>query len=308
MAAKQKVEFLITARDMTRGVFRRIRRSLLSMRTLIGGAFAALGLGSLVRHTLNFAKSMTNASDRLNATTRQMQALRVMAEDTGVSFETMVSVLQRLGRNADAAVDGNSELLMAFTRLGITFGQLREGRNNPVGLFMALADSVADAGDNVGALRNELARVGDTEIGQLIPLLQRGAGGIAREAANLQREGRIQSDAVIRQTAEQEAQLRRELLALQIEFAREMRQLLPLLIDAAKVLNQAADTFRQEGWPSAVRGVTNTVPTLRELGNAVEASSVGVSIFEGQLALQRLLERIANNTERTSRQSLNTLQ
>ena len=66
MAAKKEIQFVIRARDLTRGVFRRIGRTIGDVRTQLAGLIGAIGVSRLVRNMLEFATSIQAASERLD--------------------------------------------------------------------------------------------------------------------------------------------------------------------------------------------------------------------------------------------------
>ena len=237
MAAKKEIQFVIRARDLTRGVFRRIGRTIGNVRTQIAGLVGAIGVSRLVRNMLDFATSIQAASERLDISAESLQRWKALAEDVNVPLETFTAVLQNLQSNIGQALGGDTKMFERFRQFGFTMDDLN--RLSPDEIFLRIADAAQAAGQDRG-FRDLLRDVGETEALRLLPLLRQGSAELIRR----RNEVAVQMNEAIRQTAQEEAEIRREILQLQRELNGELRQLLPVLIEALRLVNEIVRGLR----------------------------------------------------------------
>lgn len=241
MAARQEVTFVISARDRTRAVFRRIGQSFRRLRFGIGSLVGGGLFAAATRGALDFATAIEGASARLDVSTETLQGLKILAEDLNIPFETLQGVIQRISRNAGQALSGDTRLADAFAELGITLEEL-QGLNTE-DLFFAIADAAKDTSRSWRETSAALAKVGDTEAVRLRGLLVQGGDALAAGVNALKDAERLQGPEALRAAAEAEAQLRRELIASQKAFTEAVVTLTPVLQEFINVISPAVSTF-----------------------------------------------------------------
>jgi hypothetical protein len=127
VAAKKEVGFIITARDLTRGAFRSVGRSLRGLRrgllSLKGLFVGVLGGGLITRAlsgTLNNLNDIADAAAGLGVGTKFLQAFGRAADEVGSNFNTAVTVIQRLQTRIGRALEGDTRLAKAFAEFGLS--------------------------------------------------------------------------------------------------------------------------------------------------------------------------------------------
>ncbi len=123
------------------------------------------------------AAVQTDYPQRLGVSTDALQELEYAASQSGVSVETLTGGMQRLARGFEEAKSkGSGEFVDALQKLHVPMAELKNA--SPDQVLMRIAAGFADAGPQVNktALAMQLAgRSGAA----LIPLLNKGADGIA---------------------------------------------------------------------------------------------------------------------------------
>ena len=299
MAARQEVTFIISARDQTRAVFRRVGRSVkrfvanaAAAGALAGGLFAAAA-----RSALNFSTNLDALSQRLNVSVETLQALEFIGSKTGVSLEQIAMVIQRLGTNAGAALDNNEKMAEAFERLGLTVGTIRQLSRTE--LFLGLAAGVENFNGTAEELQNTLRTIIDTEGIRLVPLLRAGAEGLSDQIVALKERNLLLSSPEVKRAAEDEAAIRLELLQLQRELNREM---LPLISALTELLARGdAESLAPGGLLRTGAAVARgSVERLGEFGERASAGLFDLQQEAAQRGLSISLSKIATNTEETA--------
>jgi hypothetical protein len=122
----------------------------------MAGATAALAAGAaalgvvMVESTNRYAEYVSDVERGARATgiqTEQMSGLKLMADETGVSYDSLVTGLTRFASNVVKAADGSKQQLDAFAKLGISQEQVKAGEKD----MMPLLDLVADGFHKMGA-------------------------------------------------------------------------------------------------------------------------------------------------------------
>ena len=101
-------------RSMTRA-FRNIRRAA----TAVGTAFAGLQLLRLGKDSINLADQFNKLNDRLGISVEAISELSFVADQGGVSFQTLALGLQRMQRRIAEAAKGSGEAQKALRDLGL---------------------------------------------------------------------------------------------------------------------------------------------------------------------------------------------
>ena len=141
-------------------------------------AIAAAGIATLayqVRKAAGSIDSLAKASDKLGIATEKLQSLRMAAELTGVSANTLDMAIQRMVRRISEAAQGSGEAVKALEELGLSAEYLNS--LSPDEQFKAIAQAmkgVATQGDRVRLAM----RLFDSEGVALVNTLALGAEGL----------------------------------------------------------------------------------------------------------------------------------
>lgn len=287
MAARQEVTFVISARDRTRAVFGAIRSRLKRLRVGIGGLVAGGIFAKLTKDALGFAAAIKGAEERLDVSAETLQGLKILGERLNIPFETLQGVMQRISRNAGQALGGDTRMIEAFAKLGITFREL-SGLNTE-DLFFAVADAAADTTRSWRETSALLAKVGDTEAVRLRGLLVQGGDALAEGVNKLADADELLSADALTIAAENDAKAAEALRIAQNEFTKAIVALIPVLKAATPFLQQAVEglrllnEFRPEGdeLPPATQAAGRLLNTLTtdQGENFAFGKQVGAEIF-----------------------------
>lgn len=155
--ADQNLKFLITAKDLTGGVFKKLNTSLILVRKAVfnlkvglTSVAGAAGIGLLVKSSLRSIDTLGKTADKLGVTTAELQKLRFASQQAGVETRTVDMAVQRFTRRLAEAAQGTGEAKDALLELGLDAKKL-----NLMPLekqMLTLADAFADvenSGDRV---------------------------------------------------------------------------------------------------------------------------------------------------------------
>ena len=160
--------------------------------TAFVGVGAALSLG--INRALREGEQLHRLSQQIGVSTEALSVLKEIADDSGVSLESLSTAMTRLGRSmAEAASDSRSAAARTFEALGISAtnaaGQLRPIQE----VFNELAvrlSRIEDGGGKVQIMMNLLGRAG----AELIPMMNRlGTEGFRGAAEQAERLGQVWS-------------------------------------------------------------------------------------------------------------------
>lgn len=129
----ENVKITITALDKTKAAFGNVTKSLKKL----GGpiikatkALAAMGIAAVTALTaltvssLKTGDALAKTADKLGVTTEALAGLRLAAELSGVSTQTMDMAMQRLTRRVAEAAQGTGEAKSAIKELGLNADEL----------------------------------------------------------------------------------------------------------------------------------------------------------------------------------------
>jgi len=140
--------------------------------TAAGGAMLALA-----SKTSEYAGSILDASRKSSLSMENLQQLKFAAEQSGVSFETLVNSAARLDKTFAQAVGGSKSAKEAFAELGVSLTDASGNARNSNDVFNDTLKRLAEMGNTA-----EATRLGTEIFGKgfadLKPLLAEGASGI----------------------------------------------------------------------------------------------------------------------------------
>lgn len=234
MAARQHVQIVITARDLTRRAFRRIGRALRNIRFQMASLIGGVGFAQMTRDALAFGAAVDSAARRVQLSAEETQLWMRAAEILGVTFNQFAMVAQRTLRRVSEALGGNRQVLEAFAKLGIDQATLQRTKDFSEALRLTTVMAERAAG-NEGAF----ARIVDSEGLALVGQLRVLPEAIAQAGAELRRTGGILSGEDAAELAAATAEFKAVWLGLRVEFSRLVTEILPPLTEAANTLLRA---------------------------------------------------------------------
>ena len=246
MAAPQKITFLITARNLTRRVFRSIRREINSL----GGRIAAIfGAGTILaagKNALEFANNIKTAASALNLTTTELQALRAYGKEFGIQADDVDDALHSINIAQDEARKGNDAMAQSLARLGMS-NQFINARRGPLAGLAMVSAAAELAGENIENLSSDFARVfGEDVSRRLLPLLRQGPAGLVGGITQSLKEGMVAPAADIEKAAEAQREIQAKLIEINVQLVAGIAR----LSDAIETLNSWFPTWGREASPA----------------------------------------------------------
>lgn len=179
--------FVLTAEDRTAAAFNSVKgrlagvgSALTSMTGLLSMAAGAVGMGALIKSSLDSADALAKTSDRLGIATEALAGLRYAGELAGVSAENMDKGLGKLSTKLAEAASGSASAQATFQKLGVSYQDLSQMA--PDQAFAKVADAMngLENANQRAALSQEIFGKG---MGNMVNLMASGSAGL-QEAAN----------------------------------------------------------------------------------------------------------------------------
>ena len=145
-----------------------------------------------IAHALEFADNMGKMAQKVGVSVEQLTGLKLAADLSDVSMETLSVGLGKLAKNLADAGKGGAESRAQFEALGISVRDTGGNLISPIDALAKISDKFADASDGsakVAAAMNLLGKSGK----ELIPLLNQGGAAIANYAKIAQNMGLVVS-------------------------------------------------------------------------------------------------------------------
>jgi len=155
--ANQNLNFTITAKDLTRGTFRKlnqslglVRKALFNFKVGLTAVAGAAGIGLLVKSSLQSIDTLGKTAQKLGVTSQALQKLRYASNLAGVETRTVDMAVQRFTRRLSEAANGTGEAKDALKELGLNAKELAKQPLDKQMLALADAfDNVQSSGDKV---------------------------------------------------------------------------------------------------------------------------------------------------------------
>jgi hypothetical protein len=155
--ANQNLNFTITAKDLTRGTFRKlnqslglVRKALFNFKVGLTAVAGAAGLGLLVKSSLQSIDTLGKTARKLGVTSQALQKLRYASNLAGVETRTVDMAVQRFTRRLSEAANNTGEAKDALKELGLNAKELTKLSLDQQMLKLADAfDKVQSSGDKV---------------------------------------------------------------------------------------------------------------------------------------------------------------
>lgn len=155
------------------------------------GAAAVAGFGAMASSALALGSSLTEAASKVGVTVEALQEMRYVAEQNGVSIETMDGSLNKMTKTLGELQLGNKKTAATFTQLGLSAREMfdltpTEGFEKIVGALNKVEDETVRA-----ALGNKIF---GRSYAELKPLVDLGADGIRNAAEEKRKDGVISTE------------------------------------------------------------------------------------------------------------------
>lgn len=154
----------------------------------LGAAFSVDVLANFARNALETGSALSEMSEQLGVSVEDLQRFTFLGEQAGISAEEMQKALQKLTRTVGEATAGNKKASGAFAELGINIKNADGSLKSTGALFAEIAGGLEKIPDPANRARIEVALFGKAGQ-QLAPLLNQGAGGIAKLSAEYDKLG-----------------------------------------------------------------------------------------------------------------------
>ncbi|MBB4863354.1 hypothetical protein HNP46_002201 [Pseudomonas nitritireducens] len=141
----------------------------------ITGVGSVAGIAALANNWAKLGRSIDNSARNIGISSGQLQSFQGAAKLVGIDSETTTGSLDALATTMqDARWGRNQGALMLLNKLGIGLKRTKDGANDVVGEYKAIADAIAkETNPQVQALiANNLG------LGGMLPFLRQGSAGI----------------------------------------------------------------------------------------------------------------------------------
>src|SRR5205807_2057731 len=133
-------------------------------------------------------------SQRTGISVEALSALKFAARETAVPFEDLETGLRHMSRTVQDAADGNPAAVQSLQDLGLSIADLRDLSKE--GIFAKLADGISKI-QNPLTQSARAQEIFGRHAESLLPLLQRGAEGLAKYKEQAERFGHIKTEAQV---------------------------------------------------------------------------------------------------------------
>lgn len=245
-------------------------------------AAAAVGLGIMIKRSIDLADDMSKAAQKIGVTTESLSQLRYAADLAGVSSSALDKSLIRLNRSmSEAAITSTSKAAMAFKALGVNV-------ENADGSLRASDDVLNDVSDRLAGMRDGATKTAlamdifGKSGADLIPLMNGGAKAIAEARAEADLFGQTVEGKAAKQLEQFNDNMSRVSRLFSGVFLQAAQKIAPIL---EKITNEFVRQAKESG--GVKRGVDTIVTGFRLLfsvGVGVRGVLSEVGILLGGLA------------------------
>lgn len=154
----------------------------------ITGLGTIAGVAALADNWAKLGRSIDGSARNIGVSTGQLQSFQGAARLVGISTETTTSSLEALGTTMqDAQWGRNQGALLMLNKLGIGLKKTKDGANDVIGEYKAVADAIAkQTNPQVQALI-----ASSLGLGAMLPFLREGSKGIENYEALVKRLGYV---------------------------------------------------------------------------------------------------------------------
>lgn len=281
--ANQNLNFTITAKDLTRGAFRGIQKSLsivrnalLNFKTGIAAVAGAAGLGLLVKSSLQSIDTLGKTASKLGVTSQALQKLRYASELAGVETRTVDMAVQRFTRRLAEAAQNTGEAKDALKELGLNAKTL--ARLPLEKQMLKLSDAFAKVKNSGDRVRLAF-KLFDSEGVAFVNTLQGGSAALQQMFNDAQSLGFILSSGAVRgveQANDAMSKLGMMLGGVRDQIVAGLAPALTFIVDLVR--NKLVDGIKQAG------GIENFAKQLAlSVINLTETTALAVQTFVNRI-------------------------
>lgn len=209
------------------------------------GLAAGLGWAAVARAVVSFGKDalktadeLMNLQDATGLTVRNLQAIRIVGEDAGVSFDKLEGVLHRVSAaQQEALSDENSGAADQFRRIGIEVERLRD--MDPSQVLEAVGRAASEGAKDADKMSGVIDLIGVRSKRALEVLKQFGSQGFDALADKADAAGQVVSENAVQALESWE-----KTISAQVRTDRALGQ--SAIAGAAQALGLAPETFTSE--------------------------------------------------------------
>ena len=159
---------------------------------VLAAAVVAVGAAAneAANHYAEYVSEVARGSKTTGISIEAMSGLKLAAEETGTSYDLLVTGLTRFGSTVVKAAEGGKQQQEMFQRLGISQEQVAAGEKDMLPLLMTVADRFKGMGSQVdrAAMARELFSRGGAE---LVNMLSQGSEGLKQFAEKARELGLV---------------------------------------------------------------------------------------------------------------------
>lgn len=152
-----------------------------NLKNSLAGAFGAAAILGFARKTMEFGGQITDLAARLDVSTTALQEWNYAASQNGATADDVTSFFEKLAVAQGNALEGNTEALSSFNRLGVSLKELQSLRAEEIGKKIADTVRTGDIQKVIGDLRD----VGGKSATALVAAFKGGLSEAAAEAHEL---------------------------------------------------------------------------------------------------------------------------
>lgn len=165
--------------NKTFGDLSTVQGALTALTATVGAGVIALGGAMLesASHYAEYVEEVDRGSRATGISTENMSGLKLMAQETSTSYDSLVTGLTRFAVTIVKANEGGEQQTRAFQRLGISQAQVKAGEKDMLPLLEAVADRFKGLGsqvDKTAIARDLFSKSGPA----LVKMLSLGTEGI----------------------------------------------------------------------------------------------------------------------------------
>ena len=189
-----------TAKKVTKGIgsaFKAVMKVLPGFKTALAGVAGAVGMGMLVKSSMNVIDKLGKVSSKLGVTSSELQKFRYAAQLAGIEETALDMGLQRFIRRVGEAAKGTGEAKDALAQMGIKLtnsnGKIRSATN----LLGQVANALKDTKDPAERLRLAF-KLFDSEGVAMVNMLKNGKGALTATMMEADKLGFVLSENTVK--------------------------------------------------------------------------------------------------------------
>jgi len=179
----------------------KLTKTLGGMKTALVGLVGSLGLGALVKSSLDAADAIGKVANKTGFSITALQELRFVADQAGIASGTLDTSLQRFSRRVGEAAQGTGVLSKDLTKMGIAIKNSDGSMRNINDVFTDYMNGIRNATSEQEKLRLAIAAF-DTEGGNMVNMLGETAGAFADMRQEAQRLGVVISQDTVKKAVD----------------------------------------------------------------------------------------------------------